>query len=165
MKFFNVIFAIILTICFRRGLSYNYNLVSFEFTYETYTAVNKLVFNGANAKCSSNLENLEIFYFINTPENFNSIVEYFENEISGHLDAYMHKNGMKINIHFSNLERSKEEIEEGRIKYHITTKDLYTKMKFPDILFTLSEAKDADPSVIRNCVNRLQSLKNQNKSS
>ena len=140
----------------------NYNLDKFEVTYENDTTITKNVFNGANVRCNKENDTLEVIYFVNTPENFKTVVGFYEKEFSGHLDMVLHKNGLKININYTSLISAVEELKEGKIEYTLKAKDLYPNSKFPDVSIVLYETKDADADNIRSCVNKLIQLKKDN---
>jgi len=166
MKFIkNLILVFLIINCSFISEGFAYNLDNYQLIYENDTTITKNIFNGANVRCSSDLNNIELFYYINTEDNFATTKGFVEKEFSSHIPITLHKNGMKINVNRGNFISGTEELKEGKIVYTIKTVDISPNSKFPPVTLILNETSNADSEEIRKCINSFKGEEKDKKKS
>jgi len=133
---------------------YNYNLDKAIMVFETETTISKNTFNGTNAKCSNDMRELELFYYINTEDNFKRVKKFIESEFSGHVESELHTNGYLIKS--GCILNSREEILDDKITFNIEIPDIYPHQKNSNVKLTLIENKNANADDIRHCINTVK---------
>lgn len=132
---------------------FSYNLASFELKYENDTTVTNNVFNGANIRCSANFSHGEIFYAINTPDNFQNVKQFCEHEFSAHADLDLYLNGLVFKFDHRTL-RDYEDIKNEKDDTHrikVQLVDLQPNSN-SNVTFILNENKEANNEMIMTCL-------------
>ena len=138
-----------------------YNMDSFDITYETEDALVKNNFSGANFKCKTKPDGKvvgEAFYFISTEPNLNNVKTLYETELSAHVDAVLHSNGLRLNINKQDLLSFNTISEKGLNNkvFEVKLRDIINNIQFPDVTLILRPRHDNMYKVFEDCLNSIK---------